>query len=191
MNAAIDAAHAARESWGNNSAIMRVLLHIESHRLKHFTARREGMAGKRTLYINGEWVNAKDKSEFPVYNPATGEVWAKVADAARSDASAAIAAASEAQPSWAAMPHSQRARLLSRAGDVLETRQKEFQEALVDEGGAWIGKTMFETGYSAGVYRAAAAAAYRVTGEIRACEHGKGSVGVGGTMGADFVRFPW
>lgn len=149
------------------------------------------MAGKRTLYINGEWVNAKDKAEFPVYNPATGEVWAKVADAARSDASAAIAAASGAQPSWAAMPHSQRARLLSKAGDVLEARQKEFQEALVDEGGAWIGKTMFETGYSAGVYRAAAAAAYQVNGEILPSDHGKLSLVVREPLGVVSVISPW
>jgi acyl-CoA reductase-like NAD-dependent aldehyde dehydrogenase len=90
------------------------------------------MAGeKRSLYINGEWVAPKNKAEFPVYNPANGEVWTSVADAGRSEARSAIAAAKEAQPAWAAMPHSQRARLLSKAGDILERRQNEFQEALV------------------------------------------------------------
>src|SRR5262245_58579959 len=130
------------------------------------------MAGdKRSLFINGEWVSAASKAEFPVYNPATGDVWTQVADAGRADAAAAIAAAKAAQPAWAAMSHSQRAKLLSKAADVLEARQKEFQEALVDEGGAWIGKTMFETGYSIGVYRAAAAAAYQVNGELLPSEH--------------------
>ena len=50
------------------------------------------MSGKRDLYINGQWVAATNKATFPVYNPSTGEVWAKVADANRSDAQAAIAA---------------------------------------------------------------------------------------------------
>jgi hypothetical protein len=30
---------------------------------------------KRGLYINGEWVTARGKAVFPVYNPATGDVW--------------------------------------------------------------------------------------------------------------------
>ncbi|HET7131569.1 MAG TPA: aldehyde dehydrogenase family protein, partial [Gammaproteobacteria bacterium] len=114
------------------------------------------MGGKRDLYINGQWVGAANKATFPVYNPSTGEVWTRVADAGRAEATAAIEAAAEAQPAWAALPHSERARLLSKAADVLTARQKEFQEALMDEGGAWIGKTMFETGYSIGVYRAGA-----------------------------------
>src|SRR5690606_23900040 len=123
-------------------------------------------SSNRNLFINGEWVAARGGAEFPVYNPATGEVWTHVADASREDAAAAIAAAREAQPAWAALTHSARARIIARAGDILEARAKEIQEVIVDEGGSWIGKAMFETGYSAGVYRAAAAAAYQVNGEI-------------------------
>ena len=51
------------------------------------------MAGKRDLFINGQWSAAKNKATFPVYNPSTGEVWSKVADASRADAAAAIEAA--------------------------------------------------------------------------------------------------
>jgi aldehyde dehydrogenase (NAD+) len=149
------------------------------------------MGGKRDLYINGQWVGAANKGTFPVYNPSTGEVWTRVADAGRADATAAIEAAAEAQPKWAALPHSERARLLSKAADVLTARQKEFQEALMDEGGAWIGKTMFETGYSIGVYRAGAAAAYQVTGEILPSDHGKLSLVVREPLGVVSVISPW
>jgi aldehyde dehydrogenase (NAD+) len=149
------------------------------------------MAGKRDLFINGQWSAARTKATFPIYNPSNGEVWAKVADAGRADAAAAIAAAAEAQPAWAALAHSERARLLSKAADVLTARQKEFQETLVDEGGAWIGKTMFETGYSIGVYRAAAAAAYQVTGEILPSDHGKLSLVVREPLGVVSVISPW
>jgi vanillin dehydrogenase len=148
-------------------------------------------SNKRNLFINGEWVAAKGGAEFPVYNPATGEVWGNVADASREDAAAAIAAAKEAQPGWAALSHSQRARIVARAGDVLEARQKELQEIIVDEGGSWIGKAMFETGYSAGVYRAAAAAAYQVTGEILPSDHGKLSLVVREPLGVVTVISPW
>jgi len=148
------------------------------------------MPGKRDLFINGQWSAAKTKATFPVYNPSTGEVWAKVADASRADAAAAIEAAAEAQPKWAALPHSERARILSKAADVLTARAKEFQDALVDEGGSWIGKTMFETGYSIGVYRAAAAAAYQVTGEILPSDHGKLSLVVREPLGVVSVISP-
>ena len=87
--------------------------------------------------------------------------------------------------------HSKRAQLLSKVADVLAARQKEFQEALIDEGGAWIGKTMFETGYSIGVYRAAAAAAYQVTGEILPSDHGKMSLVVREPLGVVSVISPW
>src|SRR3954466_15439208 len=100
-------------------------------------------AENRRLYINGEWIKAADHAEFPVYNPATRDVWTHVADASRGDVRSAVAAANEAQPRWAALSPSQRPPLLSKAGDVLETRQKDFQDALVDEGGAWIGKAKF------------------------------------------------
>ncbi|MEO8466710.1 MAG: aldehyde dehydrogenase family protein [Gammaproteobacteria bacterium] len=149
------------------------------------------MSGKRDLYINGQWVAAKNNATFPVHNPSTGEVWANVADAARSDAAAAVAAAAAAQPAWAALPHSERARLLSKAADVFASRAKELQEVLVDEGGSWIGKAMFETGYSTGVYRAAAAAAYQVTGEILPSDHGKLSLVVREPLGVVSVISPW
>ena len=149
------------------------------------------MAGKRELYINGQWTEAQSKRKFPVFNPATGEVYTEVADGSRADAAAAIAAAAEAQPAWAALPHSERARLVHKVGDVLTARAKELQEALIDEGGAWIGKTMFETGYSAGVYRAAAAAAYQVAGEILPSDHGKLSLVVREPLGVVSVISPW
>src|SRR5262245_21335554 len=54
---------------------------------------RRRMSGKRDLFVGGQWVAAKNKGKFPVYNPSTGEVWADIADAGRADAAAAIEAA--------------------------------------------------------------------------------------------------
>jgi len=146
---------------------------------------------QRNLFINGEWVAAAGNAEFPVYNPATEEVWTHVADGSRADAKAAIAAAQEAQPAWAALPHPERARIIAKAGDILEARAKELQEIIVAEGGSWIGKAMFETNYSAGVYRAAAAAAYQVTGEILPSDLNKLSLVVREPLGVVSVISPW
>src|SRR5690606_20488449 len=148
-------------------------------------------SSNRNLFINGEWVAAKGGAEFPVYNPSTGEVWAEVADASREDAAAAVAAARDAQPDWAARTHSERARILAKAGDILEARAKEIQEVIIAEGGSWVGKAMFETGYSAGVYRAAAAAAYQVTGEILPSDLNKLSLVVREPLGVVSVISPW
>jgi aldehyde dehydrogenase (NAD+) len=155
------------------------------------TGEHEDMSDTKKMYINGEWVTASDGATFDVLNPATGAVCHAVADASRADAARAIEAASAAQPEWAAMSHSARARIVHKVGDILDARMKEFQTALIDEGGSWIGKTMFETGYSSGVYRAAAAAAYQSNGEILPSDHGKLSLVVREPLGVVSVISPW
>jgi len=143
------------------------------------------------LYINGTWTAATDGARFPVMNPSTGEVFREVADATRADARAAIEAAQAAFPAWSGMNHAQRARILHKAGDVLEARASDLQAVLVAEGGSWIGKGMFETAYASGVFRAAAAAAYQVNGEILPSEHGKISLVMRVPLGVVTVISPW
>jgi len=141
------------------------------------------------MYIGGEWVSAG--STFVDYNPASGEVWAEIADGTREKAKKAIEVAAAAQAGWAAMPHPQRAGYLLKAADILEKRQMDFVNALIDEGGAWIGKGMFETGYVPGIFRAAAAAVYQVNGEILPSDHGKVSMVVRQPLGVVSVISPW
>ena len=148
-------------------------------------------AANGDLYINGSWTHAAGQARFSVMNPSTGEVYREVADAARADARAAIEAAQDAFPAWSGMSHAVRARILHRAGDVLEARAKDIQEALIAEGGSWVGKSMFETGYASGVFRAAAAAAYQVNGEILPSEHGKISLVMRVPLGVVSVISPW
>jgi len=141
------------------------------------------------MYINGEWVSAKNT--FADYNPAGGDLWAEIPDGTRGDARKAIEAAAAAQNEWAAMPHPQRASYLLKAADILEKRQMDFVNALIDEGGAWIGKGMFESGYVPGILRAAAAAVYQLTGEILPSDHGKVSMVVRRPLGVVTVISPW
>ena len=141
------------------------------------------------MYINGEWVG-KDET-FADYNPANGAVWAEIPNGTRDDAKKALAAAAAAQAEWAALPHPQRAGYLLKAADVLEKRQMDFVNALIDEGGGWIGKGMFESGYTPGIFRAAAAAVYQMTGEILPSDHGKISMVVRQPLGVVSVISPW
>jgi acyl-CoA reductase-like NAD-dependent aldehyde dehydrogenase len=143
------------------------------------------------LFINGAWVEAAGNATFPVFNPSTGDVWSNVPDAGRADTRAAIAAAEAAFPAWSGMSPSARARIIHRVGDILDARAKEFHDVLIDEGGSWVGKAMFEVGYSSGVYRAAAAAAYQVAGEILPSDHGKLSLVMREPLGVVSVISPW
>lgn len=81
--------------------------------------------------------------------------------------------------------------MLLDVADVIEKRQEALAKALVDEAGSWIGKAMFETGYTPGIYRNAAAAAYQTTGVTLPSEHGKVSLVVRRPLGVVTVISPW
>ena len=51
------------------------------------------MSEPRKMLIDGKWVAAASGKTFPVYNPATGEVMAQVAEGDKEDINRAVAAA--------------------------------------------------------------------------------------------------
>ena len=65
----------------------------------------------------------------PVFEPASAEVYAEVADGGESDVLQAIEAAETAFPEWAALPPSTRARWLERLAAALEARLDAFAAA--------------------------------------------------------------
>ncbi|HLA41833.1 MAG TPA: aldehyde dehydrogenase family protein, partial [Aggregatilineales bacterium] len=146
--------------------------------------------GEYRLFTGGHWERASGGT-FADYNPATGEVWNEIPDGTRDDAKAAIAAAAAAFPKWSATPHPQRAHIINKAADILERRKADIADIIIDEGGGWIGKAMFEIGYVIGLLRAAAAAAYQVTGEILPSEHGKVMLVDRVPLGVVSVISPW
>jgi 5-carboxymethyl-2-hydroxymuconic-semialdehyde dehydrogenase len=68
-------------------------------------------------WINGQQVESKDT--FQTVNPATGEAIAEVASGGEEEINAAVAAAKEAFPKWAATPAKERARLMNRLGELI------------------------------------------------------------------------
>jgi aldehyde dehydrogenase (NAD+) len=141
------------------------------------------------LFVGGAWRDAA--GTFDDFNPATGEAWRAVADGGADAAADAVEAARAAQPEWAAQPHDQRAKVLIDAIGAIGELQDALVEALVDEGGSWIGKAMFETGYTSGIAQAAAAAAHMVTGELIPSASGKVSMVVREPVGVVSVITPW
>ncbi len=142
------------------------------------------------LVIGGAEVGSAGNA-FDVVSPIDGALVCRVADASRDDARQAIDSAAQAQAAWGALPFQQRAKVLAKVADVLEARQKELAMQLVREGGAWIGKAMFEAGYAPGVFRAAAAATYAPTGEVMPSTCNKVSLAVRRPLGVVTAISPW
>jgi phenylacetaldehyde dehydrogenase len=73
----------------------------------------ELLSRPRKLLVGGEWVEARSGKIFETYNPATGEVLARVAEGDRADIDEAVAAARKAFETgpWPDMSPSERGRL--------------------------------------------------------------------------------
>jgi vanillin dehydrogenase len=100
-----------------------------------------------SLYIDGKWSGAADGAVADDFNPATGALFARVAQAGRADALRAIEAAHKARESWARMIVSERVAILLRVADIIATRVDEIREVLIEESGSTFGKAMFEVFY--------------------------------------------
>ena len=88
------------------------------------------LSKNRKMLINGQWVEAASGKTFPTYNPATGEVMARVAEGDREDIDRAVKAARAAFETgpWSKMTPSERGRLIWKLGDLLEQNLEEFAE---------------------------------------------------------------
>jgi len=84
----------------------------------------------RKMLIGGNWIDSASGKLFETFNPATGEVLARVAEGDRADIDLAVAAARKAFESgaWPKMSPSQRGRLLWKLADLLEQHLEEFAE---------------------------------------------------------------
>ena len=73
------------------------------------------------LFINGEWVQGASKKTFPVYDPSTEEVIARVPDANAEDVDSAVAAARTAfdEGPWATTTPQERGRVLFRLAEKI------------------------------------------------------------------------
>lgn len=74
---------------------------------------------RRDAFIDGAWSAADSGRTFDVFNPASGELLAKVADCGAEETQRAVAAADRALPEWRAKTATARAALLRRWHDLL------------------------------------------------------------------------
>ncbi len=86
-------------------------------------------------FINGALVKGTSGNFADVFNPATGEVQAKVPLASEAEINAAIAAAAEAQVAWGATNPQRRARVMMAFGHLINKNMEHLAEAVSREHG--------------------------------------------------------
>lgn len=107
-----------------------------------------------------------DGGDAAVIEPATGAELGRIGIADKDDVEAAAAAAANAQRTWAALPYTERAAVLRRAGQLWEEHAAEVCDWLVRESGSIVPKAGFEVGTAAQECYEAAAQASQPYGEV-------------------------
>ena len=86
-------------------------------------------------YVDGAIFKNTSSRTADVFNPATGEVQAKVSLASKSDVGNAVKSALKAFPAWANTPPITRARILFKFKDLIEKNSDELTKLIVSEHG--------------------------------------------------------
>lgn len=116
------------------------------------------------MYINGEWLTGRP--EFPVTNPATGEVIGQVPDCTDQDIEAAIRAADRAFKEWKTTTAYQRSQLLYLAWELMMRQKRPLAELMTREQGKPLKASLNEVQYGADFLLWFAEEAKRMYGQI-------------------------
>lgn len=121
----------------------------------------------RKMLIGGEWVEAASGKTFDTYNPATGEVLARVAEGDREDIDRAVRAARKAfeEGPWPKMLPAERARILWRIADLIDEHHEELAELeTLDNGKPLLFSRIVDVPTCAGHFRYMAGGATKIEG---------------------------
>jgi succinate-semialdehyde dehydrogenase/glutarate-semialdehyde dehydrogenase len=141
-------------------------------------------------YIGGAWV-AGDH-EIPVIDPTTESSIASVWTASIDDCLAAVEAASDAAPSWAATPPRVRAQVLLRCFDLMVAECDTIAALIQAENGKALREAYGEVAYAAEFFRWFAEETPRIGGEIRVAPNGdKQIVVIPEPVGVAVLITPW
>jgi succinate-semialdehyde dehydrogenase/glutarate-semialdehyde dehydrogenase len=102
---------------------------------------------RRQLFIGGKWRPASGDGRFDVIDPADGSVLTDVADGTVDDAMAALDAAVEAQPEWAATPPRERGEILRRTFALVNDHADDIAHVMSLEMGKTIKEAKGEVAY--------------------------------------------
>ncbi len=122
------------------------------------------------LLIGGRWIDTKPTVK--VENPATGEIFAEVADATPEQGLEALAAAVAARDAWAATDPRARGEMLRRAFELLVARTEDFALLMTLEMGKPLAESRTEVAYGAEFFRWFSEEAVRIAGRYSVAPSG-------------------
>lgn len=120
--------------------------------------------GTRALYLNGQW--HLDGESLDVVNPATAEVFARVATVDRAGVRKALDGAEAAWNGWRKLSGKQRGAFLHRIADVIERRTDEIARTITLENGKPLAQSRGEVAMTVDHLRWFAEEARRTYGRV-------------------------
>jgi aldehyde dehydrogenase (NAD+) len=129
------------------------------------------------LYINGGWREGCDGAVADDVNPATGAVFARVAQAGARDVEDALTAAHAARGPWAGLLVNEREALLLDTAALIAARAAEIRDLIIEETGSVLMKAPWEVSYAVECLRSAAACTRQAHGDTFPAS-AKGQVGM-------------
>ncbi len=122
--------------------------------------------GFELQFIGGEWKKGSAQGEIPVVNPYTQETIFSVSTASQADVDASYDAATKAQEAWAKTLPQDKAAILKKVIEVIDTRYAEVHEWLVAEAGSTALKAHIEIGSAKNIIEESISLIKRATGLI-------------------------
>ncbi|PZR70579.1 MAG: succinate-semialdehyde dehydrogenase (NADP(+)), partial [Stutzerimonas stutzeri] len=120
---------------------------------------------RQQCYINGEWIDADDKSTMAVHNPADGVQIGTVPRMGAAETKRAIEAAHAAWPAWRAKTAKERAAILRKWYDLMMANQEDRAILMTVEQGKPLTESRGEIAYGASFIEWFAEEAKRVYGD--------------------------
>ncbi|MEP0942427.1 MAG: aldehyde dehydrogenase family protein [Rhizobiaceae bacterium] len=143
-------------------------------------------------FIGGDWVDAEGGATFEDFNPVDDSLYMYAAEGTGNDIGKAVAAAKAAFPAYKETTPTERERWLLRVAEIMEERQPELINCLIDEIGSTVAKAMFEYNKGLAMVRAAAGMCRNVRGEtIPSDVPGKFSMSIREPLGVVAIVTPF
>ena len=144
------------------------------------------------LFIGGRWADAEGGKTLDVFDPSTGEVIRRIADASPADGIRALDAAVAAQEAWAATAPRERSDILRRAFDLVQARKEDLALLMTLEMGKPLAESRGEVAYGGEFLRWFSEEAVRISGRYGTNPEGTGRMVVSQRpVGPSFFITPW
>lgn len=118
------------------------------------------------LFIDGDWVTSTSGETIDIISPSTQEIVARVQNGTADEAIEALSAADVAQKEWKKLPARERADLLYKLADEIDSNTEFLAKLLVKEQGKLLKVARFEVAVAASFIRYACEGARRIEGDI-------------------------